>query len=235
MEHGHSIQEIRARLDARGTSARLRDGIFGGIDGTVTTFAIVAGVQGAGLSAGVVVALGLANVIADGFSMAAGNYAGTKAVVDDRKRLRQVEKRHIANNPEGEIAELREILARKGLHGDVLEQATEMISQDQDAWIGMMLAEEYDLPEAEEQPLSAAIVIFVAFVLAGLLPIMPYLINMSDPFYWACWAAAATFFGIGAIKARWSLTSWWWSGLETLAIGGVAAVLSFAVGSLFHP
>jgi len=141
-------------LIIRGTSARLRDGIFGGIDGTVTTFAIVAGVQGAGLSAGVVVALGLANVIADGFSMAAGNYAGTKAVVDDRKRLREVEKRHIANNPAGEMAELREILARKGLHGDVLEQATEMISQDQDAWIGMMLAEEYDLPEAEEQPFS---------------------------------------------------------------------------------
>jgi len=235
MEHGHSLAEIRERLDANGTTARLRDAIFGGIDGTVTTFAIVAGVQGAGLSAGVVVALGLANVIADGFSMAAGNYAGTKAVADDRKRLRAVERRHIATNPEGERAELREILARKGLHGDVLDQATDMISQNEDSWISMMLAEEYDLPEAEEQPLSVAIVIFAAFVFAGLLPILPYLLNLTDPFTWACWAAAGTFFGIGAIKARWSLTSWWWSGLETLAIGGVAAILSYSVGSLFHP
>lgn len=74
LEHGHSHAEIAARLEPQNDSGRLRDAIFGGIDGTVTTFAIVAGVQGAGLSAGIVVALGLANVLADGFSMAAGKF-----------------------------------------------------------------------------------------------------------------------------------------------------------------
>lgn len=122
-EHGHSPEDIAARLDVIGDSGRLRDAIFGGIDGTVTTFAIVAGVQGAGLSAGVVVALGLANVLADGFSMAAGNYAGTKAIGDDRCRLWKVEERHVQENPQGERDELREILARKGLRGQVLEDA----------------------------------------------------------------------------------------------------------------
>ena len=82
-EHAHAAREITARVDAPNGNTSLRDAIFGGIDGTVTTFAIVAGVQGAGLSTGIVVALGLANVLADGFSMAAGNYAGTKAVADD--------------------------------------------------------------------------------------------------------------------------------------------------------
>ena len=69
----------------------LRDIVYGAIDGSVTTFAIVAGVAGAGLSPFVILALGFANVLADGFSMAAGNYSGTKAELDDLNRLRRIE------------------------------------------------------------------------------------------------------------------------------------------------
>jgi len=233
-EHGHSHAEIAARLDAPTDSTRLRDAIFGGIDGTVTTFAIVAGVQGAGLSAGIVVALGLANVLADGFSMAAGNYSGTKAIADDRRRLRAVEERHVRENPKGERDELEQILARKGLHGRVLKEASAMIGENEDQWIALMMAEEYGLPPVEERPIRAAVVIFSAFVIAGMFPIMPYLLGLSSAFSWSIGISALTFFGIGAIKARWSLTPWWRSGLETLLIGGVAAALAFGVGRLFH-
>lgn len=235
LEHGHSHAEIAARLDAQNDSGRLRDAIFGGIDGTVTTFAIIAGVQGAGLPAGIVVALGLANVVADGFSMAAGNYAGTKAVADDRKRLWAVEEHHIRTNPQGEMDELDQILARKGLHGRVLRQAGVMISADKHQWISMMLSEEYGLPSTDPKPLRAAVVIFAAFVVAGLLPMLPYLFGLNDPFSWSIAAAALAFFGIGAIKSRWSLAHWLRSGMETLLIGGTAATLAFAVGRLFHP
>jgi len=235
LEHGHSHAEIAARLDAQNDSGRLRDAIFGGIDGTVTTFAIIAGVQGAGLPAGIVVALGLANVVADGFSMAAGNYAGTKAVADDRKRLWAVEEHHIRTNPQGEMDELDQILARKGLHGQVLRQASVMISADKHQWISMMLSEEYGLPSTDPKPLRAAVVIFAAFVAAGLLPMLPYLFGLNDPFSWSIAAAALTFFGIGTIKSRWSLAHWLRSGMETLLIGGTAATLAFAVGRLFHP
>ncbi len=234
-EHGHSPEEIAARLDAQIDSTRLRDAIFGGIDGTVTTFAIVAGVQGAGLSTGIVVALGLANVLADGFSMAAGNYAGTKAIADDRRRLWAVEERHIRKNRQGELDELDQILARKGLRGDVRKDAGAMISEDQDQWITMMLSEEYGLPATDPRPIRAALVIFGAFVAAGLLPLLPYLIGLGAAFSWSIGIAGLTFFGIGAIKARWSLASWWRSGLETLLIGGTAATLAFGVGRLFHP
>jgi len=234
-EHGHSHAEIVARLDAKTDSTRLRDAIFGGIDGTVTTFAIVAGVQGAGLSPGIVVALGLANVLADGFSMAAGNYSGTKAVSDDRRRLWKVEERHVRENPAGERDELELILARKGLRGRVLKDACDMITEDEEQWIAMMMAEEYGLPTVEERPIRAALVIFSAFVVAGMFPLFPYLLGLSTAFSWSIGLAAFTFFGIGAIKARWSLTPWWRSGLETLLIGGLAAVLAFGVGRLFHP
>lgn len=235
LEHGHSSEEIAARLEAQNDSGRLRDAIFGGIDGTVTTFAIVAGVQGAGLSSGIVVALGLANVLADGFSMAAGNYAGTKAVADDRRRLLEVEERHIKENRQGELDELTQILARKGLHGQVLNDATVMISNYKEQWIALMMSEEYGLPPVVARPIRAAVVIFAAFVVAGLFPLLPYLVGLSDAFSWSIGISAMTFFCIGAIKSRWSLAHWFYSGMETLLIGGTAAALAFAVGRLFHP
>ena len=110
LEHGHSPKEVHERLREAGRSAHLKDFVYGSIDGTVTTFAIVAGVEGAGLPYSVIVALGLANVLADGFSMAAGNYTGTKAELDNRRRLAEVESRHIRLVPEGEREELRQIL-----------------------------------------------------------------------------------------------------------------------------
>ena len=79
-DHGHSPDEMAARIaDPEGRGV-LRDVVYGGIDGSVTTFAIVAGVPGAGLSPFVIVALGIANVLADGFSRAVGNYSATNAM-----------------------------------------------------------------------------------------------------------------------------------------------------------
>ena len=234
LEHGHSAAEIAARLDGQKDSGRLRDAIFGGIDGTVTTFAIVAGVEGAGLPTSVVLALGMANVLADGFSMAAGNFAGTKAQADDRRRLWSVEEDQISRYPEGEREELKQILSRMGLSGHVLEEAAAMISTDKREWIKLMLAEEYGLPATEERPLRAAVVIFTAFVLAGMLPLLPFLLGLADACQWSIGLSALTFFGIGTIKSRWSLAPWWRSGLETLTIGGIAATLAYVVGCLFQ-
>jgi VIT1/CCC1 family predicted Fe2+/Mn2+ transporter len=123
-KHGHGRDEIAARLSAGQQNSNLKDMIYGGIDGAVTTFAIVAGVEGAELPHSIIVALGLANILADGFSMAASNYSGTKAELDDRKRIIQTEERHIAQHPEGELEELRQILQMRGLSGAVLDQAT---------------------------------------------------------------------------------------------------------------
>lgn len=131
-EHGHTRGEIAARIGAPPGRGLLRDAVYGGIDGAVTTFAIVAGVAGAGLSPFVIVALGLANVLADGFSMAAANYSGTKADLDNLRRIRKIEERHIRDFPEGEWLEVREILSRKGLKGRVLDQATDAITQDKE-------------------------------------------------------------------------------------------------------
>ena len=91
LEHTHTREAIRERLSQDTQSNYLRDWIYGGIDGTITTFAIVAGVVGADMPGSVVLVLGLANLIADGFAMGSGNYSGTKAERDDYRRLLAVE------------------------------------------------------------------------------------------------------------------------------------------------
>lgn len=234
VEHGHSPQEIRARISAPPGRGVLRDLVYGGIDGSVTTFAIVAGVAGAGLSPFVIVALGLANVLADGFSMAAGNYSGTKAELDNLKRLRRIEERHIADYPEGERAEVREILRLKGLSGAVLEAATDAICSNREAWIDLMMEGEYGASAVDPQPMRAALATFLAFLVAGLVPLMPFLLGLSEAFSLSVVLTLLSFFAIGAFKSHWALSPWWRSGLETLGIGGAAALMAYGVGSLFQ-
>lgn len=234
LEHGHSPLEITRRLSKGQQYSPLKDMIYGGIDGAVTTFAIVAGVAGAGLPHSIIVALGLANIVADGFSMAASNYSGTKAELDDRARIIQIEERHIAEHPEGEREELRQILEQRGLSGHLLAQATEAIAQNKAKWIDLMLTDEYGLPREGPAPLRAALATFAAFLVAGTVPLIPFVFGLPNPFALSIYATLITFFLIGAGKSHWSLARWWRSGAETLAIGGLAALLAYGVGGLFH-
>ncbi|MEL7152031.1 MAG: VIT1/CCC1 transporter family protein [Pseudomonadota bacterium] len=233
LEHGHSPEEIAQRIGEAGKPSHLRDVIYGAVDGAVTTFAIVAGVVGAELSTKVIIALGIANVLADGFSMAAGNYSGTKAELDDARRLRAIEERHVRETPEGERAELREILAQKGLDGDTLDAAVNAIARNRTTWIDMMLVEEYGLSPVDPHPMRAAQATFFAFLVAGMVPLLPWLFETESAFQWSIAMTGLTFFGVGALKSRWSLARWWRSGFETLAIGGVAAAIAYFVGTLF--
>lgn len=234
-DHGHSQQEIAARINAPPGRGVLRDVVYGGIDGSVTTFAIVAGVAGAGLSPFIIIALGLANVLADGFSMAAGNYSGTKAELDNIRRIRAIEERHIHLYPVGERNEVREILAQKGLSGRVLDEATDAITENHDNWIDLMIEGEYGLGSVDPHPRKAAVATFIAFLVAGMVPLLPFLFSVDRAFAASAWMTMGVFFAIGALKSRWSLAPWWRSGIETLLIGGAAAAIAYFVGSLFHP
>lgn len=234
LEHSHERDAIARRLNDDRKPSYVRDFVYGGIDGAITTFAVVAGVVGASLSAKVILILGLANLLADGFSMAASNYSGMKTVTDDVDRIREIEKKHISLDPAGETEEVRQILQSKGLSGSTLEDAVTAVTADQSTWVNFMLTEEYGLALTQPRPIYAAIATFVAFLLCGSVPLFPFAFALPYSFALSTGMTGAVFFIIGTAKSRWALAPWWKSGLETFAIGSVAAILAYLVGYLLQ-
>jgi vacuolar iron transporter family protein len=234
LEHGHHPGEIAERLEKGPKASYLRDLVYGGIDGTVTTFAIMAGVVGADLSAGVVIVLGIANLLADGFSMAAANYSSTKTEIEEYEQVRRMEERHVDLAPEGEREEVRQIFRAKGFEGTALDSAVEVITEHRELWIDTMMTEEHGMPPINRSPVRSALYTFLAFVLCGSVPILAYLLGLNHPLPVAMAMTGATFFAIGSLRSRWSPTPWWQAGLETFVIGMAAAGVAFLVGYLLQ-
>lgn len=238
--NSHSPEQIAERLQDGPRSLYLKDVIYGAIDGAVTTFAVVAGVAGAGLSSGVVIVLGLANLLADGFSMAISNYLGTRA---DNQYRRQAEKREwdeVKKWPEGEEEEIRQIYASKGFEGELLEQVVTVITQDKKRWVDTMLREEHGLSKKAHDPWRAGWSTFAAFFVVGAIPLITYVLNWLIPgtvqsaFVWSCLLTAVAFLLVGIAKGHFIGRRPFLSGLETLAIGGTAAALAYGVGVLLR-
>jgi VIT1/CCC1 family predicted Fe2+/Mn2+ transporter len=234
MEHEHSPEAIRRRLSAGPERSYLRDWVYGGIDGAVTTFAVVSGVVGAELSSHIILILGLANLVGDGFSMAASNYSGTKSEKDEYEHLRKIEYRHIQLEPDGEREEIRQIYRSKGFDGEDLERIVATITSDCEQWVRTMLTEEYGLPSDVRSPIPAALSTFSAFLLCGSTPLLPYLFNLPNAFGLSVIMTGLVFFLIGSAKSKWSVTIWWKSGFETLLIGSGAAGLAYIIGYILR-
>ena len=230
LEHSHDPEAVAERLAEGSRPSYVRDFVYGGIDGAITTFAIVAGVVGAALSANIILILGIANLLADGFSMAASNYSGTKTVIDNVDRVREIEERHIEVDSDGECEEVRQLLAKSGLSGETLDGAVASITADRQRWIDFMISEEYGLSATNPSPIRAGLATFIAFAVCGAVPLLPFLIGGSQALALSIGMTGLTFFGIGAIKSKWALSPWWKSGLETLLIGGTAAGLAYGAG-----
>jgi len=236
----HTPQAIRDRLAGGADHSHVRDFVYGAIDGAVTTFAVVAGAVGADLAGGVVVVLGLANLLADGFSMAASNFLGTRADHEIVQELRRIETEQIEAVPEGEREEIRQIYAAKGFEGADLERVVEVITADRERWVDTMLLEEHGVQLDGPSPIRAAVSTFVAFLVIGAIPLLSYVIQafdedlVSQPFRWSVGLTAVAFLVVGYAKAYTLGGRLVRSSLETLVLGGSAAALAWAVGYLLR-
>lgn len=239
-QHQHDPEKIAARLESGPESVYLKDFVYGAIDGAVTTFAVVAGVAGAGLAPGIIIILGFANLLADGFSMAISNFLGTRAENQYREQARRRELDEINKWPEGEREEVKQIYARKGFEGELLEQVVNVLTDDQDRWVDVMLQEEHGMSLTDHHAGRAGLATFVAFLLVGLIPLLPYLVNwtgvaeIASPFLWSSIMTSVAFFWVGALKGRFVNQPWLLSGAETMAIGAVAAAMAYGVGVLLQ-
>ena len=232
----HTPEAIAERIDAGPSQIYLKDMVYGAIDGAVTTFAVVTGVGGAGLSSGIVIVLGLANMFADGFSMAVSNYLGTRAENQYRENMRAQELAEVEAYPEGEKEEIRQFYRRKGLVGESLEQIVTVITSNKTLWVDTMLQEEHGLSSQSVNALAAGTVTFIAFLLAGALPLLSFLVNwlvpgtINSPYLVSVVITLISFAAVGAIKGRYVNQKAWFAALETMLVGAVAAGLAYLVG-----
>lgn len=211
--------------------------VYGGIDGAITTFAVVAGAEGASLGISVVIILGLANLIADGFSMSVGNFFSTKSERDSFEKHKQVEYWEIENLRDREIEEIREIYAAKGFQGELLDQVVEVIISDKEVWVDTMMKEELEMVKGEKTPYKTAGVTFLSFIVVGSVPLLSYVfvgngLSANNPqlFFYSCMLTAVALAIVGSLKSIVNEKNIFVGIFETLSLGGLAALLAYFVG-----
>ncbi len=228
----HRPEEIRRRLQDGNRSSYLGDAVLGAIDGCVTTFAIVAGSIGGGFGPSVAAVLGVANLLADGFSMAVSNYQGTKVDREEVDQARKREETHIEIVPEGEKEEVRQIFAQKGFREDTLERIVETITSNRELWLNTVLTEEMGMQISGPSPMRAGLSTFAAFVLIGFIPLIPFMLpdlSQNVRFGFSAAVTACAFGVIGIIKGIVLKQGVFRSAVQTLVTGGGAAALAFVV------
>lgn len=233
----HSPEAISKRLSRTTGNQIVSDAVLGGIDGCVTTFAVVSGAVGAGFPSIVAVVLGFANLLADGFSMGISNYEAVKAEQEFAESVRESEEEHIEHIPEGEREEIRQIFGKKGFKGDTLKTIVDTITSDRRLWIDTMLTEEHGIQTSGLSPWRSGASTFGAFLAVGTVPLLPFLfweVETNTKFAVSSVLAAIMFFSIGMLKSLALSRPMFRSGLRTLLTGSAAAAIAFLTGYLLR-
>ena len=237
-------KHIREEHSASPFAQYLKEIVYGGNDGIVTTFAVVAGFAGA--SAGVqlgslgyltVILFGLANLFADASSMGLGNLLATRSEQDRYKKEEAKERHEIQNNTEMEKAESIALLKEKGFTQDQAYTLVAIYSQNEDYWADFMMRYELGISSPfGENPVYTAIATFIAFLFFGCIPLIPYLIDPSSTqaFTYAVGATVGALLLLGLL--RWKVTGepMMRSIGETILIGGISASIAYMVGIFFR-
>jgi len=218
------------------TGRYIGDLIYGANDGIITTFAVVAGAVGASFPPVVIIILGFANIFADGVSMGASNYLSLRSEQDYGRAQRQKEEWEVDNLRAIEVDEIREIFEKKGFKGQDLKKAVEIITSDRKVWVDTMMKDELGiLEDKESSPLKHGFATFTAFIVAGVIPLLPYVIPGVPVTFWvACLMGMVALFVVGALRSLVTAVSWFRGGLEMLLVGSGAAFIAYMVGSLLQ-
>ena len=200
---------------------------------------MVAGSVGAGLDSVIIIILGFANLLADGFAMSVGAYLSSKSNKDNYEKHRQIELWEVEQMPEAEKEEIREIYRAKGFYGDLLEQVVQVITSDKNRWVNEMMKDELQMMEDDKSPVYIGAVTYISFILIGLIPLIIYVVDFINPlnrnlFLIASILTGIGFMIIGLLKAYVNQTRFWKGILETLLLGGIAATVAYFVGDLLE-
>jgi VIT1/CCC1 family predicted Fe2+/Mn2+ transporter len=235
-QHGHAQEN---HLSGGGY---IKSAVYGGLDGIITTFATVTSVAGSGLPHSVILIIGIAHLVADGLSMGLGDMLSSQAEADLVNHERAREVWEFENYPEGEMDEMIELYEKKGIATDDAKLVVHTLAKYKEAFIDIMMVEELNLMpvDDDDSPLTGGVVTFVSFMLFGVIPLVPYLVNLipgigmsaDATLYASCVLTVVTLFLLGAVKANYVGQQWWKSGTSMMVNGSVAAFCGWLIGFL---
>jgi VIT1/CCC1 family predicted Fe2+/Mn2+ transporter len=223
-------------------SGLLKAAVYGANDGIITTFAVVAGVAGAGLSPSIVLILGIANLIADGLSMGIGDYLGERSERKHKKYQYAVEKWEVQNIPKEEKAELIEYFASRGVKSSEAHDLANIITKYPKLWTELGFIDEMgEVPNFDGGVWKTGLMTFFAFLIAGSLPLLPYFLEFigvpileSQQFNLSIVSTACALFFVGSLRTLITKGRWWLNGLEMLGIGAIAATVAYFLGAVIE-
>jgi len=220
--HDHSHADI--------SGGWLRAAVFGAMDGLVTNTALVAGVGGGGVSSGTIVLSGVASLVAGAISMALGEYTSVKTQNEQLDLEVAKERRELERNPEGELAELIEMLRVRGVDEQLAHRVAVQLSRDPETALRLHVVAELGLnPEDKPSPRVAAVSSLLTFSVGAVVPLLPYLFGLS--LLWVALVAGGLgLFVAGALSSRFTPRPWWYAGLRQLLFGAVAAGVTYVIG-----
>jgi VIT1/CCC1 family predicted Fe2+/Mn2+ transporter len=212
----------------------LRPTVFGMMDGLVSNFALILGFAGGHAPQRTIVLAGLSGLVAGAFSMATGEYVSVQSQNESTRAELLVERRELAINADAELAELVQSYVARGVEPDVAQRFAEQLTRDPDQALLVHAQEELGVdPTQLPSPWVAAASSFVSFCVGAILPLLPYLLGATSAVI-STVVAAVTLFFAGVLASRFTSRSWWFAGLRQLALGLLAALVTYGVGAVFH-
>lgn len=220
--------------------------IYGGIDGIVTTFAVVAGFTGAAVAENAVVELsflvvllfGLANLFADAASMGLGNYLSVRSEQDLYAAARAKEEEMLKNHSEDERRATIEILIGKGFSREQAETVASIYENNPDYWLDFMMNHEHEVADPRgENPIYTGFATFISFLIFGAIPLIPFMTGSGGEaetvFKLSALGTFLALIVLGLLKWKVIGAKLWSSLLEVLLVGGTAALIAYTVGTFF--
>jgi VIT1/CCC1 family predicted Fe2+/Mn2+ transporter len=221
--HDHSHADV--------SGGWLRAAVFGAMDGLVSNTALVAGVAGGGAAPRTVVLSGVAGLVAGAISMALGEYTSVKTQNEQLDLEVAKERRELEVNPEGELAELVEMLRVRGVDERLAHQVAVQLSRDPETALRLHVVAELGLdPDDRPSPMVAAVSSFVTFGIGALVPLLPYLLG-ATVLWPALLCGGLGLMAAGAISSRFTPRPWWFAGARQLLFGAAAAGITYLIGA----
>ena len=239
-------EHVRTDHKQSSVSEYLKEVVYGGVDGIITTFAIVAGFSGASLSNEtttqlsfvLVLLFGLANLFADGVSMGLGNLLSVRSEQSKYRQIREKEHKESIVNTAWEVEETRVLLIDSGFSAEDAEILSNIYKKNEKYWVDFMMVYELKMADpTNTNPFYTGLATFIAFIVFGFIPLIPFIFLQSfdsqTVFYISASATFSALILMGVLKWKVIGTKFINTIIEIVLVGGVSASIAFYVGSLF--